>query len=31
MTMFCFVFHISVPICHYSCQITEAEGEAGYL
>ena len=28
--MFCFVFHISVPIVHYSCHITEAEGEVGY-
>ena len=27
---FCFVFHISVPIIHYSCHITEAEGEVGY-
>ena len=25
--MFCFVFHISVPIIHYSCHITEAKGE----
>ena len=22
--MFCFMFHISVPIIHYSCHITEA-------
>ena len=28
--MFCFVFHISVLIIHYSCHITEAEGEVGY-
>ena len=28
--MFCFVFHIFVPIIHYSCHITEAEGEVGY-
>ena len=27
--MFCFMFHISVPIIHYSCNITEAEGEVG--
>ena len=27
---YCFVFHISVPIIHYSCHITEAEGEVGY-
>ena len=25
----CFMFHISVPIFHYSCHITEAEGEVG--
>ena len=25
----CFMFHISVPIIHYSCHITEAEGEVG--
>ena len=25
--MFCFMFHISVPIIRYSCHITEAEGE----
>ena len=29
-SMFCFVFHISVPIIHYSFHITEAEGEVGY-
>ena len=23
------MFHISVPIIHYSCHITEAEGEVG--
>ena len=28
--MFCFVFHISVPIIHYSCHKSEAEGEDGY-
>ena len=27
--LFCFVFHIFVPIIHYSCHITEAEGEVG--
>ena len=27
--MFCFVLHISVPITHYSCNITEAKGEVG--
>ena len=27
--MFCFVFHIFVSIIHYSCHITEAEGEVG--
>ena len=27
--MFCFVFHISVLIIHYSCQVTEAVGEVG--
>ena len=27
--MFCFMFHISVPIILYSCHITEAEGEVG--
>ena len=27
--MFCFMFHISVPIVHYSCNITEDEGEVG--
>ena len=27
---FCLVFHISVPIIHYSCHITEAEGEVWY-
>ena len=25
----CLMFHISVPIFHYSCHITEAEGEVG--
>ena len=25
----CFMFHISFPIIHYSCHITEAEGEDG--
>ena len=25
----CFMFHISVPIIHYTCHITEAEGEVG--
>ena len=24
------MFHISVPIIHYSCHITEAEGEVGW-
>ena len=27
--MFSFMFHISVPIMHYSSNITEAEGEVG--
>ena len=27
--IFCFMFHISVPIIHYSCNITEAMGEVG--
>ena len=27
--MFCFMFHISVPIIHYFCNVTEAEGELG--
>ena len=27
--MFCFMFHIFVPIILYSCHITEAEGEVG--
>ena len=27
--MFCFMFHISVPIIHYSCNITEAVDEDG--
>ena len=25
----CFMFHISVPIFHYSCHITVAKGEVG--
>ena len=27
--MICFMFYISVPIIHYSCNITKAEGEVG--
>ena len=29
VTFSSFMFHISVPIIHYSCHITETEGEVG--